>query len=393
MEDDSFSSSLSASHMSLTMDVPLVIKCKPLPPPKQGRRNSTTTVPVIAKKAKPTGRRASVSSKLPSTSRSDTFRSLENFLAVEPLAGDGSNSSKGNETGSTTSVILSDKFAGLDVSPAVLKESLRVARSTSRRHSYHSSGRSRSFDDFFVPSSTGLKNGKNEDDKLSCSLSGDETASDIIAQLDERRPDSFKLAKAARIKQPNNSSSGDSKDVPPRIANRRGSYHGPERTSSSGIRRSSDPGPSASDILGGFLGKITSSLAEELTELSTQDEAPSTYSQDAEEDSIGFHDFIYHLDPDEPSGSSMHAENRKLRTANKQLALDMERQDKARREEIASLKAELKSSKTKNISLNKISEAKDAAVEKLTKNLEKRDATIAALQDSISDLKMKIGHP
>ena len=56
------------------------------------------------------------------------------------------------------------------------------------------------------------------------------------------------------------------------------------------------------------------------------------------------------------------------------------------------MKAELKAMNKRTISLSKVSEAKDKAVEKLTKDLEKRDATISALQDVVTALRKKIGY-
>ena len=437
----------------MNMDVPVVIKCERAVRRSSksssihGRRNSTG--PGIAEaKSKRRPSDGTASKRRPSATRSDTFRSLQNFLSEGPVPQDGSDStpsrkSSGHNTNkmatsrpSATSVIIGDEFDGLDMTPSVLEESLRVvakgdskpAPNPGRRHSYHGSGRSErshSFDDYFVP--TNLNKTKAPlDGEHSCSHSADEI-SDIIADYYEEgnedgepslafMSESFRLAKAAVSTTANNkvrrcSRDNSSSRAPAPALNRRRSYHGAERRGSLTLRpgvsrRSSDPGmASSSDIFGGILGTFTGRLAEELnvppsqddnkSDVQDEDDDPST-SKCTGDDSTALHDIIEGLEEAAVAGRSsiqvLTNENCMLKEANKQLVLDMEQQDEARREEIASLKAELKAMNKRNISLSKVSEAKDKAVEKLTKDLEKRDATISALQDVVTTLRKKIGY-
>ena len=422
------------------MDVPIVIKCersvrRSSKSSIQGRRNSTGPGLVDQK----TRRRPSDgSARRPSATRSDTFRSLQNFLSEGPVPQDGSDSSPRSATSlkggkratprtSATSVIIGDEFDGLDMTPSVLEESLRVAQDSKpalaqgRRHSYHGSGRSErshSFDDYFVP--TNLNKTKPPlDGEHSSSHSADEV-SDIIAEYyeeghEDSQPslalfsESFRLAKNAETanRKVRRGSRNDPSSTAPGSSRRR-SYHGVERRGSLALksgasRRSSDPGiASTSDIFGGILGTFTGRLAEELSvhddKLAKEEDedGPPTTSQDSEDDSTALHDIIEGLEEAAEAGRSsiqvLTNENRMLKEANKQLVLDMEKQDEARREEIAALKAELKAVGKKNTVLGKVSETKDAAIEKLTKDLEKRDATISALQDVVTALRKKIGY-
>lgn len=317
---------------------------------------------------------------------------------------------------SATSVIIGDEFDGLDVTPAVLEESLRVAQN-SKPASTHGHDKSHSFDDYFVPTNLhGKTKPTNLDGEHSCSHSADEI-SDIIAGYYEGgneytapslafMPESFRLAKANNNKVRGGSRDHSSPTIAP-ASNRRRSYHGAERRGSltlrSGVsRRSSDPG---TDIFGGILGTFTGRLAEEFnvqppsqddnkSEVQGEDEDPSA-SKCTGDDSTALHDIIDGLEEAAEAGRStiqvLSSENHMLKEANKQLVLDMEKQDEARREEIASLKAALKAISKRNVSLSKVSEAKDVAVKKLTKELEKRDATIFALQDMVTALRKKIG--
>ena len=436
------------------MDVPVVIKCERAVRRSSksssihGRRNSTGPGIVEAKsKRRPSD--GSASNRRPSATRSDTFRSLQNFLSEGPVPQDGSDSTRSRKSPnnssnkatprtSVTSVIIGDEFDGLDMTPSVLEESLRVAAkgdsklapNPARRHSHHGSGRSErshSFDDYFVPTNL-TKTKAPLDGEHSCSHSADEI-SDIIADYYEEgnedgepslafMSESFRLAKAAVSTTATNnnkvrrgSRDNSSSRAPAPASNRRRSYHGAERRGSLTLRpgvsrRSSDPGmASSSDIFGGILGTFTGRLAEELNVPPSQDDNKSDVQDEDDDpsmskctgdDSTALHDIIEGLEEAAEAGRSsiqvLTSENRMLKEANKQLVLDMEQQDEARREEIASLKAELKAMNKRTISLSKVSEAKDKAVEKLTKDLEKRDATISALQDVVTTLRKKIGY-
>lgn len=438
----------------MNMDVPVVIKCERVvrrsskSSINQGRRNSTGPGIVEAKsKRRPSDGSAG---RRPSATRSDTFRSLQNFLSEGPVPQDGSDSTRSRKLSghnnnnikatsrtSATSVIIGDEFDGLDMTPSVLEESLRVTQDSKpaptqgRRHSHHGSGRSErshSFDDYFVP--TNLNKTKAPlDGEHSCSHSADEI-SDIIADYYEEgnedgepslafMSESFRAAKTAvstnnnnKVRRGSRDASTSSSRAPAPASNRRRSYHGAERRGSLTLRpgvsrRSSDPGmASSSDIFSGILGTFTGRLAEELnvqapsqddnkSDVQDEDDDPSA-SKCTGDDSTALHDIIEGLEEAAEAGRSsiqvLTRENRMLKEANKQLVLDMEQQDEARREEIASLKAELKALNKRNISLSKVSEAKDKAVEKLTKDLEKRDATISALQDVVTALRKKIGY-
>ena len=325
--------------------------------------------------------------------------------------------------------MIGDEFDGLEMTPAVLEESLRVATQNSkpapthgRRHSHRGSGRSErshSFDDYFVPTTLHGKTKPPLDGEHSSSHSADEI-SDIMADYYEGdnedswpslafMADSLRLAKARRGSRDISSSSSRAP-----ASNRRRSYHGAEHRGSLTLRpglsrRSSDPGIVSSDIFGGILGTLTGRLAEELnvqppsqddnddnkSEVQGEDEDPSV-SKCTGDESTALHDIIEGLEEAAEAGRSsiqvLTSENHMLKEANKQLVLDMEKQEEARLKEIASLKAKLKAMSKRNASLSKVSEAKDAAVEKLTKDLEKRDATISALQDVITALRKKIGY-
>ena len=306
------------------------------------------------------------------------------------------------------------------MTPAVLEESLRVATQNprpapthGRRHSSHS------FDDYFVPTTLHGKTRPPLDGEHSSSHSADEI-SDIMADYYERdNEDSWPslafMADSLRLAKTNNSKArrcprdiSSSSRAPE--SNRRRSYHGAEHRGSLTLRpgqsrRSSDPGIVSSDIFGGILGTLTGRLAEELkvqppsqddnkSDVQGEDEDPSV-SKCTGDESTALHDIIEGLEEAAEAGRSsiqvLTSENHMLKEANKQLVLDMEKQEEARLKEIASLKAKLKAMSKRNASLSKVSEAKDAAVEKLTKDLEKRDATISALQDVITALRKKIG--
>ena len=329
--------------------------------------------------------------------------------------------------------MIGDEFDGLEMTPAVLEESLRVATQNSkpapthgRRHSHRGSGRSErshSFDDYFVPTTLHSKTKPPLDGEHSSSHSADEI-SDIIADYyiggsEDSGPslafmaDSLRLAKTNSSKARRGSRDISSSSRAPE-SNRRRSYHGAEHRGSLTLRpglsrRSSDPGIVSSDIFGGILGTLTGRLAEELnvqppsqddnddnkSEVQGEDEDPSV-SKCTGDESTALHDIIEGLEEAAEAGRSsiqvLTSENHMLKEANKQLVLDMEKQEEARLKEIASLKAKLKAMSKRNASLSKVSEAKDAAVEKLTKDLEKRDATISALQDVITALRKKIGY-
>lgn len=442
------------------MDVPVVIKCERVVRRSsrsnsiQGSRRNSTGPGIVEAKSK---RRPSDGSagRRPSATRSDTFRSLQNFLSEGPVPQDGSDSTRSRKPSghndktatprtSATSVIIGDEFDGLNMTPSVLEESLRDAAigdsktppRQGRRHSHHGSGRTRtershSFDDYFVPTNLIKTNPPLDNSEHSCPHSADEI-SDIVAEYYEDgnedadpslafMSESFRLAKEARaptnttndkVRRGSRGSSTSSSRAPQAASNRRRSYHGAERRGSvtlrSGMsRRSSDPGAaSTSDIFSGILGTFTGRLAEELN-ASAQDDNKSEAQDENEDDdfstskctgddSTALHDIIEGLEEAAEAGRSsiqvLTNENRLLKEANKQLVRDMEEQDEARREEIAGLKAELKAMSKKSVSMNKVSEAKDAAVEKLTKDLEKRDATISALQDVVTALRKKIGY-
>lgn len=439
------------------MDVPVVIKCERVVRRSSrsnsiqgGRRNSTGPGIVEAKpKRRPSDGSAA---RRQSATRSDTFRSLQNFLSEGPVPQDGSDSTRSRRSSrhnnrkasprtSATLVIIGDEFDGLDMNPSVLEESLRVAAigdsktppRQGRRHSHHGSGRterSHSFDDYFVPTNLIKTKPPLDNGEHSCSHSADEI-SDIVAEYYEDgnedadpslafMSESFRLAKEARpptntnnkVRRGSRGSSTSSSRAPPAASNRRRSYDGAERRGSVTLRpgmsrRSSDPGAaSTSDIFSGILGTFTGRLAEELNAQSSAQDDNRAEVQDEDDDfstskctgddSTALHDIIEGLEEAAEAGRSsiqvLTNENRLLKEANKQLVRDMEEQDEARREEIASLKAELKAMSKKNVSMNKVSEAKDAAVEKLTKDLEKRDATISALQDVVTALRKKIGY-
>ena len=80
-------------------------------------------------------------------------------------------------------------------------------------------------------------------------------------------------------------------------------------------------------------------------------------------------------------------EIRMLKEANKRLAQEMQEQEEACQKEIGDLKNELKACYKKNISLSKSSKADAATIERLTLELDKRDITIATLQDALAVLE------
>ena len=80
-------------------------------------------------------------------------------------------------------------------------------------------------------------------------------------------------------------------------------------------------------------------------------------------------------------------EIRMLKEANKRLTRERQRQEEACQKEIADLKNELKACYKKNICLSRSSKADAATIERLQLELDKRDMTIANLQDSLTVLE------
>lgn len=77
-------------------------------------------------------------------------------------------------------------------------------------------------------------------------------------------------------------------------------------------------------------------------------------------------------------------EIRMLKEANKRLAQERQQQEEACQKELTDLKNELKACYKKNISLSKSSRADAATIERLQLELEKRDMTMATLQDPLA---------
>ena len=86
----------------------------------------------------------------------------------------------------------------------------------------------------------------------------------------------------------------------------------------------------------------------------------------------------------ESSQSSIETLTNEMRLMNKQLLQESKLKDEASRDEIASLKAELRASYKKNISISKSSKAE---ITRLEFELEKRDETISKLQEELEALK------
>ena len=86
----------------------------------------------------------------------------------------------------------------------------------------------------------------------------------------------------------------------------------------------------------------------------------------------------------ESSQSSIENLTNEMRLMNKQLLQESKLKDEASREEIASLKAELRASYKKNISISKSSKAE---ITRLEFELEKRDEAISKLQEEFEALK------
>ena len=88
----------------------------------------------------------------------------------------------------------------------------------------------------------------------------------------------------------------------------------------------------------------------------------------------------------ESSHSSIQTLAEEMRLMNKQLIQDSKLKDEASKEEISGLKAELRASYKKNISISRTSKAE---ITRLKFELEKRDEEILRLQQKLEALKMQ----